>query len=193
MARMRAAERADMRDQAERAMVGQTPGQASGQALGWRKGEAAATSAWTPALAGLALAEAGKVLWVMSVAGCWPAGLPSASAWPEYRRRSAWGDYPGEASVRFPLPSATEIAEMDRRYAWVQAHVASPVRRRVLLARSMVHPFGDRPRVRWETLAQQLNRSPRTVEYWHAKGRADLAAGLQAAGEPVKIGLGSTD
>ena len=56
------------------------------------------------------------------------------------------------------------------------------VLRRVVGARSLVHPITDRHLYPWRRLGAAMGADHKAVQRWHAQGIAAILAGLRAAG-----------
>jgi hypothetical protein len=93
--------------------------------------------------------------------------------------------YRSEAStqLRPPMPSATAITRMDEAYTWLLLIPQDRyVLRRILGARSLVHPLTDKHLHPWRRLGTLLGADPRAVRKWHEDGLAIIARGLRAGG-----------
>jgi hypothetical protein len=83
------------------------------------------------------------------------------------------------ARVRPAVPSAEKIDRMDEALAWIafiqdNRHVL----RRVVGARSLVHPVTDRHLYSWRRLGAALGADHKAVQRWHAQGIAMIVAVL---------------
>ena len=83
------------------------------------------------------------------------------------------------ARIRPAVPSAEKIDRMDEALAWIafiqdNRHVL----RRVVGARSLVHPVTDRHLYSWRRLGAALGADHKAVQRWHAQGIAMIVAVL---------------
>ena len=84
-------------------------------------------------------------------------------------------------ALRAPAPGAAEISAMDRAYAWLRLIPdRSFVIRRILAARSLVHPLTGRHLYTWRRLGITLGADHKSVQRWHASGISML---LEALGQ----------
>lgn len=75
------------------------------------------------------------------------------------------------ARIRPAVPSADKIDRMDEAMAWITSIPNSRyVLRRVLGARSLVHPITDRHLYSWRRLGTALGADHKAVQRWHAEG-----------------------
>ena len=73
--------------------------------------------------------------------------------------------------VRPPVPSAERITRMDEAMAWLSLiPVDRYVLRRVVGARSLVHPVSERHLYPWRRLGAVLGADHKAVQRWHAQG-----------------------
>jgi Domain of unknown function (DUF6362) len=87
-----------------------------------------------------------------------------------------------EARVRPAVPSAERIDRMDEAMGWISLiPLDRYVLRRVVGARSLVHPITDRHLYPWRRLGRALGADHKAVQRWHAQGIAMIVNGLQAA------------
>ncbi len=95
--------------------------------------------------------------------------------------RTALEAYGWDASgIRPSVPSADRIDRMDEAMAWVALIPTSRyVLRRVVGARSLVHPITDRHLYSWRRLGVALGSDHKAVQRWHAQGIMMIIAGLQ--------------
>lgn len=100
-----------------------------------------------------------------------PSAAPSGykSNWPEYApdARIAYG-YSGER-LRAPKVTAPEIALMDKMLA-LPSLVPDITLRRIIHARALVTPVGNRYLYSWTKLAQMLHTERRRVAQLHERG-----------------------
>ena len=87
------------------------------------------------------------------------------------------------AKVRPLVPSAEKIDRMDEALGWLSLipddrHVL----RRVVGARSLVHPVTDRHLFTWRRLGTVLGADHKAVQRWHAQGIALIVAALLRRG-----------
>jgi hypothetical protein len=126
------------------------------------------------------------VIYRMEEAGATLLALPS-SGWSTRLRRSsidivrsaleAYGWEP--ATVRPAFPGGAKIDRMDEAMAWLslipdENHVI----RRVVGARSLVHPITDRHLFPWRRLGKALGADHKAIQRWHARGIAMIVQGL---------------
>jgi hypothetical protein len=87
------------------------------------------------------------------------------------------------ALVRPAVPGAAEIDRMDETYGWLALIPETRfILRRVLGARSLVHPLTGRYLYPWRRLATAVGADHKAVQRWHAQGLALLVAGLADRG-----------
>jgi hypothetical protein len=73
--------------------------------------------------------------------------------------------------VRPPVPSAERITRMDEAMAWLSLiPVDRYVLRRIVGARSLVHPVSERHLYPWRRLGSVLGADHKAVQRWHAQG-----------------------
>jgi hypothetical protein len=78
--------------------------------------------------------------------------------------------------IRPPVPSAAQITRMDEAMSWIPLiPVDRYVLRRIVGARSLVHPITERHLFAWRRLATALGADHKAVQRWHAQG-IDLIA-----------------
>jgi hypothetical protein len=83
------------------------------------------------------------------------------------------------ARIRPAVPSAEKIDRMDEAMAWVALIQDSRfVLRRVVGARSLVHPVTDRHLYSWRRLGTVLGADHKAVQRWHAQGIVMIVAAL---------------
>jgi Domain of unknown function (DUF6362) len=89
-----------------------------------------------------------------------------------------WSD----ARVRPAVPSAERIDRMDEAMGWITLiPVDRHVIRRVVGARSLVHPVTDRHLFPWRRLGKALGADHKAIQRWHAQGIAMIVDALHAA------------
>lgn len=94
--------------------------------------------------------------------------------------RSALEAYGWDAGrIRPAVPSAEKIDRMDEAMAWIALiQDTRYVLRRVVGARSLVHPVTDRHLYSWRRLGAALGADHKAVQRWHAQGIAMIVAAL---------------
>jgi hypothetical protein len=122
------------------------------------------------------LEEAGATLLALPGTG-WSTRLRSSSI---ELVRTALEAYGWEtAPVRPAVPSADKIDRMDEAMAWMPMIPQDRyVLRRVVGARSLVHPITDRHLFPWRRLGAVLGADHKAVQRWHAQGIALIVAAL---------------
>jgi hypothetical protein len=76
--------------------------------------------------------------------------------------------------IRPPVPSAPQITRMDEAMSWISLiPIDRYVLRRIVGARSLVHPITERHLFPWRRLATVLGADHKAVQRWHAQ-RIDL-------------------
>jgi len=89
-----------------------------------------------------------------------------------------WSD----ARIRPAVPSAERIDRMDEAMSWISLIPNDRyVLRRVVGARSLVHPLTDRHLYPWRRLGKALGADHKAVQRWHAQGISSIVAALQSA------------
>jgi hypothetical protein len=87
-----------------------------------------------------------------------------------------------ETQIRPPVPSAERITRMDEAMSWIPLiPLDRYVLRRVVGARSLVHPVTDRHLFPWRRLGKALGSDHKAIQRWHAQGIAMIVAALRAA------------
>jgi hypothetical protein len=87
-----------------------------------------------------------------------------------------------EVRIRPAVPSAGKITRMDEAMSWIPLiPVDRFVLRRVVGARSLVHPITDRHLFPWRRLGKSLGADHKAVQRWHAQGIEMIVAALKAA------------
>lgn len=87
-----------------------------------------------------------------------------------------------EARIRPAVPSAEKITRMDEAMTWIPLiPVDRYVLRRVVGARSLVHPITDRHLFPWRRLGKALGADHKAIQRWHAQGIAMIVEALRAA------------
>jgi uncharacterized protein DUF6362 len=78
-----------------------------------------------------------------------------------------------------PVPSAARITRMDEAMGWIALIPADRyVLRRIVGARSLVHPVTDRHLYPWRRLGAAMGADHKAVQRWHAQGIELIVAGL---------------
>jgi hypothetical protein len=73
--------------------------------------------------------------------------------------------------IRPPVPSAARITRMDEALSWIPLiPLDRHVLRRIVGARSLVHPITERHLFPWRRLAAVLGADHKAVQRWHAQG-----------------------
>ena len=87
-----------------------------------------------------------------------------------------------EKRLRPPIPSAARISRMDEALGWITLiPVERYVLRRIVGARSLVHPITDRHLYPWRRLAAAIGADHKAVQRWHAQGIELIVGRLNAA------------
>jgi hypothetical protein len=96
--------------------------------------------------------------------------------------RTAVDAYGWEATqIRPSVPPADKIDRMDEAMGWIALIPTDRyVIRRVVGARSLVHPISDRHLYPWRRLGVALGADHKAVQRWHAQGIAMILAGLRS-------------
>jgi hypothetical protein len=82
--------------------------------------------------------------------------------------------------IRPAVPSPDKIDRMDEAMAWLALIPdESYVLRRVVGARSLIHPITDRHLFAWRRLGAAMGADHKAVQRWHARGIAMIVAGLR--------------
>jgi hypothetical protein len=81
--------------------------------------------------------------------------------------------------IRPPVPSAARITRMDEAMGWVSLiPIERYVLRRIVGARSLVHPITERHLFPWRRLATALGADHKAIQRWHAQGIDLIVAAL---------------
>jgi hypothetical protein len=130
--------------------------------------------------------DADYVIYRLEEAGATLLALPG-TGWSTRMRsssieivRTALEAYGWEAArIRPAVPSANKIDRMDEAMAWITLIQDSRyVLRRVVGARSLVHPITDRHLYSWRRLGVALGADHKAVQRWHAQGIVMIVAAL---------------
>jgi hypothetical protein len=122
------------------------------------------------------LEEAGAALLAIPGSG-WSTRLRSSSL---EIVRTAIESYGWTAShIRPPVPSAERITRMDEAMSWISLiPIDRYVLRRIVGARSLVHPITQRHLYPWRRLAAALGADHKAVQRWHGQGIALIVGAL---------------
>jgi hypothetical protein len=86
-----------------------------------------------------------------------------------------------EDRIRPSVPSAEKITRMDEALSWIPLiPLDRYVIRRVVGARSLVHPITDRHLFPWRRLGKALGADHKAIQRWHAQGIAMIVSALNA-------------
>jgi hypothetical protein len=90
--------------------------------------------------------------------------------------------------IRPPVPSAARITRMDEALAWISLiPIDRYVLRRIVGARSLVHPITERHLFPWRRLATALGADHKAIQRWHAQGIDLIVAALnRGAGQGIE-------
>jgi hypothetical protein len=73
--------------------------------------------------------------------------------------------------IRPPVPSAAQITRMDEAMSWLLlVPIDRYMLRRIVGARSLVHPITERHLFPWRRLGAALGADHKAVQRWHAQG-----------------------
>lgn len=87
------------------------------------------------------------------------------------------------ARIRPAVPSGDKIDRMDEALTWLQLIPGDRyVLRRIVGARSLVHPISDRHLFTWRRLGLAIGADHKAVQRWHAQGIAMIVSGLHRLG-----------
>jgi hypothetical protein len=135
-------------------------------------------------------ADADYVIYRLEEAGATLLALPG-TGWTTRLRsssldivRTALEAYGWEAArIRPAVPPAEKIDRMDEAMGWIPMIPDNRyVLRRVVGARSLVHPVSDRHLYSWRRLGVVLGADHKAVQRWHAQGIAMIVAALRRMG-----------
>jgi hypothetical protein len=89
--------------------------------------------------------------------------------------------------IRPPVPSAARITRMDEAMSWIPLiPIDRYVLRRIVGARSLVHPITERHLFPWRRLATALGADHKAVQRWHAQGIDLIVSALnRGAGQDI--------
>ena len=124
------------------------------------------------------LEEAGATLLALPNGG-WSTRLRSSSIDVVRTALEAYGWQ--TAQIRPAVPSGEKIDRMDQAMAWLTLIPDdNHVLRRIVGARSLVHPVTDRHLFPWRRLGTILGADHKAVQRWHARGIALIVAALNS-------------
>ena len=84
-----------------------------------------------------------------------------------------------EKRIRPAIPSAARITRMDEALGWITLiPIDRYVLRRIVGARSLVHPITERHLYPWRRLATAIGADHKAVQRWHAQGIDLIVASL---------------
>ena len=90
-----------------------------------------------------------------------------------------------EKRIRPAVPSAVRITRMDEALSWITLiPLDRYVLRRIVGARSLVHPITERHLFPWRRLAEAIGADHKAVKRWHGQGIGLILARLNAV-EPA--------
>jgi hypothetical protein len=97
--------------------------------------------------------------------------------------RTALENYGWEPErIRPPVPSSDKITRMDEAMGWIGViPVDRYVLRRIVGARSLVHPVTDRHLFPWRRLAAALGADHKAIQRWHAQAIDMIVVALNQA------------
>ncbi len=125
------------------------------------------------------LEEAGATLLALPGTG-WTTRLRTSSLEIVRTALEAYGW--SEARIRPSTPSAEKITRMDEALSWIPLiPLDRYVLRRVVGARSLVHPITDRHLFPWRRLGKALGSDHKAIQRWHAQGIAIIVTALLQA------------
>lgn len=91
-----------------------------------------------------------------------------------------------EQRVRPPVPQAAAITRMDEAMGWISLiPIDRYVLRRIVGARSLVHPVTERYLFPWRRLGAALGADHKAVQRWHAEGIGLIVTAL-SGGMPAR-------
>lgn len=124
------------------------------------------------------LEEAGATLLALPASG-WSTGLRSSSLDIVRSAAESYGWTAGR--LRPPVPSAAKITRMDAALGWIARIPADRyVLRRIVGARSLVHPVSERHLFPWRRLGAVLGADHKAVQRWHKEGIGLIVSSLRA-------------
>ncbi len=124
------------------------------------------------------LEEAGATLLALPRTG-WFTGLRASSL--EIVRNAIESYGWTEKRLRPAVPSAARISRMDEAMGWITLiPLERYVLRRIVGARSLVHPITERHLYPWRRIAAAIGADHKAVQRWHAQGIELIVARLNA-------------
>jgi Domain of unknown function (DUF6362) len=124
------------------------------------------------------LEEAGATLLALPHTG-WSTRLRSSSLDIVRTALEAYGWT--ETRIRPMVPSAEKITRMDEAMSWIPLiPLDRYVLRRIVGARSLVHPITDRHLFPWRRLGAALGADHKAIQRWHAQGIAMIVEALKS-------------
>lgn len=123
---------------------------------------------------------AGRTLLSLPPSGYQPTGSVTIG-WDVVR--SYWEGYQSTSAppIRPTAPSARDISEMDESYGWVP-WIKSTGGRRIVQARSLIHPITDEFLFSWRRIADGMQVHHTQVQRLHAQAIETIVARLQRQG-----------
>lgn len=86
-----------------------------------------------------------------------------------------------EQRMRPPIPSAARISEMDEILGWISLiPLERYVLRRIVGARSLVHPLTEKHLFPWRRLGTVLGADHKAIQRWHKEGIEIILKALTA-------------
>ena len=123
------------------------------------------------------LEEAGATLLALPGTG-WSTQLRTSSLEIVRTALEAYGW--SDACIRPAVPSADKITRMDEAMSWIPLiPLDRYVLRRVVGARSLVHPVTDRHLFPWRRLGKAMGTDHKAIQRWHAQGISLIVAALK--------------
>jgi Domain of unknown function (DUF6362) len=115
------------------------------------------------------LEEAGATLLAMRLLGVAPSAIRSSMPEP---LREVWESYGWDPEpIRAAIPSCAAIDRMDEAWGWLGLVPPDKrVLRRIVAARSLVHPLSGRHCVPWRRLGRIIGASHEAARVWHGQG-----------------------
>lgn len=125
------------------------------------------------------LEEAGATLLAIPGSG-WTTRLRTSSLEIVRTALESYGWH--DSAIRPAVPSADRISRMDEAMAWISViPLDRYVLRRIVGARSLVHPVTQRHLFTWRRLAKALGADHKAIQRWHAQGIELIVAALHRA------------
>ncbi len=126
------------------------------------------------------LEEAGATLLALPGTG-WTTRLRSSSI---DIVRTALEAYGWDSSrIRPAVPTGDKIDRMDEAMGWIPLiPLDRYVLRRIIGARSLIHPITDRHLFPWRRLGNAMGADHKAIQRWHAQGIAMIVGALHKAG-----------